>query len=48
MQEGGRSFKPTKVTIKTSDGSVFQGSLNLGVRVREELLGRFGPKRLRS
>jgi hypothetical protein len=28
------SFKPMKVTIKTSDGSVFRGSVNMGPRER--------------
>jgi len=34
MRQENSSFRPTKVTIKTSDGSVFRGSVNMGPKDR--------------
>ena len=34
MRQRDGSFRPMKVTVKTSDGSVFRGSVNLGPRER--------------
>ena len=34
MRQRDRSVRPIKVTVKTSDGSVFRGSVNIGPRER--------------